>query len=129
MLTSLSTKLGIKYPLRLTSSDSEVTLWGPTGQINDYASKQWAGLVGTYYIPRSVILVLYADNRWRIFVDYLASTTPQNANDKTLGAQLLQFEESWQTGRWGENAGETWSATGNLLDILGNIKSKWGDIL
>jgi hypothetical protein len=59
----------------------------------------------------------------------LASTTPQKANDTALAAQLLQFEESWQTGRWGENAGETWSATGNLLDILENIKSKWGDIL
>lgn len=31
---------------------NQVTLWGPSAQINDYASKQWAGLVGTYYVPR-----------------------------------------------------------------------------
>jgi alpha-N-acetylglucosaminidase len=30
----------------------KITLWGPTGQINDYASKQWSGLIETYYIPR-----------------------------------------------------------------------------
>ena len=27
-------------------------LWGPTGQINDYAKKEWAGLVSSYYKPR-----------------------------------------------------------------------------
>lgn len=27
-------------------------LWGPTGQINDYAKKEWGGLVRAYYKPR-----------------------------------------------------------------------------
>lgn len=31
---------------------NQITLWGPTGQINDYASKSWGGLVSGYYIPR-----------------------------------------------------------------------------
>lgn len=31
---------------------NQVTLWGPSAQINDYGSKQWAGLVSSYYIPR-----------------------------------------------------------------------------
>ena len=35
---------------------NQVTLWGPDGQILDYAGKQWAGLVSHYYIPR-----------WRLF--------------------------------------------------------------
>eukprot|EP00041_Stephanoeca_diplocostata_P038457 m.1517851 g.1517851 ORF g.1517851 m.1517851 type:complete len:1260 (-) comp25219_c0_seq4:160-3939(-) len=29
-----------------------ITLWGPTGQINDYAKKEWGGLVRDYYAPR-----------------------------------------------------------------------------
>jgi hypothetical protein len=29
-----------------------LTLWGPTGQINDYAKKEWSGLVGDYYRQR-----------------------------------------------------------------------------
>jgi len=31
---------------------NQITLWGPDGQILDYAGKQWAGLVSKYYIPR-----------------------------------------------------------------------------
>jgi alpha-N-acetylglucosaminidase len=31
---------------------NQVTLWGPSAQINDYGSKQWAGLISSYYIPR-----------------------------------------------------------------------------
>jgi alpha-N-acetylglucosaminidase len=26
-----------------------VTLWGPRGEIADYASKQWSGLIADYY--------------------------------------------------------------------------------
>ncbi|CAI6337202.1 unnamed protein product [Periconia digitata] len=39
---------------------NQITLWGPTGQINDYASKSWGGLVGGYYLPR-----------WETFLGYL----------------------------------------------------------
>ncbi|KAE8153335.1 tim-barrel domain-containing protein [Aspergillus avenaceus] len=39
---------------------NQVTLWGPSGEISDYASKPWAGLVGSYYM-----------RRWEIFLDYL----------------------------------------------------------
>jgi len=28
---------------------NQITLWGPTGEINDYAQKQWQGLMGDYY--------------------------------------------------------------------------------
>lgn len=31
---------------------NQVTLWGPTGQIIDYATKQWNGIVIDYYLPR-----------------------------------------------------------------------------
>lgn len=39
---------------------NQVTLWGPKGEINDYACKQWAGLVSGYYLPR-----------WQLFLDML----------------------------------------------------------
>lgn len=38
------------------NAKNQITLWGPTGQISDYASKQWAGLIGSYYIPRVRLL-------------------------------------------------------------------------
>ncbi len=31
---------------------NQLTLWGPHGEILDYAAKQWSGLVGDYYLPR-----------------------------------------------------------------------------
>ncbi|MEE3344897.1 MAG: alpha-N-acetylglucosaminidase TIM-barrel domain-containing protein, partial [Bacilli bacterium] len=35
-----------------------LTLWGPDGNINDYAAKSWAGLYIDYYYPR-----------WKLFID------------------------------------------------------------
>ena len=32
------------------SARNQLTLWGPTGQISDYASKSWAGLVGWWIL-------------------------------------------------------------------------------
>ncbi|XP_071545524.1 alpha-N-acetylglucosaminidase isoform X2 [Panulirus ornatus] len=31
---------------------NQITLWGPTGEIHDYAIKQWAGLIQNYIKPR-----------------------------------------------------------------------------
>lgn len=31
---------------------NQITLWGPDGQIVDYATKQWSGIVRDYYRPR-----------------------------------------------------------------------------
>lgn len=39
---------------------NQVTLWGPEGNILDYAAKQWSGLIRDYYIPR-----------WRLFFKLL----------------------------------------------------------
>lgn len=39
---------------------NQITLWGPNGQINDYATKQWSGIVKDYYLPR-----------WKLFFDQL----------------------------------------------------------
>ncbi|XP_067677371.1 alpha-N-acetylglucosaminidase-like isoform X2 [Haliotis asinina] len=46
------------------NSRNQVTLWGPTGQIRDYAAKQWSGLINKYYKPR-----------WQLFVDSLVNCT------------------------------------------------------
>ncbi|KAF7561562.1 hypothetical protein G7046_g2577 [Stylonectria norvegica] len=63
---------------------NQLTLWGPTGQIRDYASKQWAGLVGDFYLPR-----------WQRFVDYLLDTEPAHYNQTDFKSQLLKFEVEW----------------------------------
>jgi hypothetical protein len=36
-----------------THDDGDMqTMWGPRGEIADYASKQWNGLLADYYLPR-----------------------------------------------------------------------------
>ncbi|KAL1443372.1 hypothetical protein MTO96_007460 [Rhipicephalus appendiculatus] len=41
---------------------NQITLWGPKGEIRDYAAKQWSGLVRSYYMPR---WELFLKSLWR----------------------------------------------------------------
>merc|ERR1719232_1393268 len=34
---------------------NQITLWGPNGEIMDYAAKQWSGLFSSYYTPRWIL--------------------------------------------------------------------------
>jgi alpha-N-acetylglucosaminidase len=60
---------------------NQITLWGPNGEINDYASKSWGGLVGEYYLPR-----------WQAFLGYLLSTTPDTyvASEARAGVKVVE---------------------------------------
>lgn len=62
-------------------------------------------------------------------MDYLASTTSGGFDQTVLLKKLTDFEVGWQVQNWGMNEGEEWHPTGNLLDILGTVKTKWGSIL
>lgn len=64
---------------------NQITLWGPKGEISDYASRSWGGLVSSYYMPR-----------WKIFVDYILENDSRLYNDTILDQRLLSFEEAWQ---------------------------------
>ena len=94
-----------------------ITLWGPTGQISDYASKQWSGLISTYYIPR-----------WQRFIDCtLNSSTAANGINTALSTSLLAFEEAWQTQTWGEGEGESYAPAlpGELQRTLARVVKAW----
>jgi alpha-N-acetylglucosaminidase len=93
----------------------QVTLWGPSGQISDYASKSWAGLVSTYYKPR-----------WQQFVDYLVATPPASYNQSSFAASLLPFEESWVEEKSGSIPEK---ASGSLRDVLSSVVKQWSHVL
>ena len=69
---------------------NQVTLWGPTGQIADYASKQWSGLVSAYYLPR-----------WQMFVSTLtdALVAGKDWDEGAYDMAKRAVEEAWQTSR------------------------------
>ena len=52
---------------------NQITLWGPNGDILDYAAKAWSGLYSAYYIPR-----------WRLFFSTL---------EKNLAAGNTTFDD------------------------------------
>ncbi|KAH8697216.1 glycoside hydrolase family 89 protein [Talaromyces proteolyticus] len=65
---------------------NQVTLWGPDGEISDYASKSWGGLVSSYY-----------RERWSIFVQYVSETSYGSYNDTKIKSSIESFELKWQT--------------------------------
>uniref|UniRef100_A0A093V078 Alpha-N-acetylglucosaminidase n=1 Tax=Talaromyces marneffei PM1 TaxID=1077442 RepID=A0A093V078_TALMA len=67
---------------------NQITLWGPNGEISDYASKQWAGLISSYYVPR-----------WQILVDYLQSTCP-DSYDPTNLHQIISHSSQIGSRNW-----------------------------
>jgi alpha-N-acetylglucosaminidase len=98
---------------------NQITLWGPSGQINDYASKSWGGLVNGYYVPR-----------WQIFVDYLMEVPITRYNVTELDARLMDFELGWQT--QGMNAAMMQTVEGkveSLKSVLRDVVISWSGIL
>ncbi|RUS31983.1 hypothetical protein BC938DRAFT_476575 [Jimgerdemannia flammicorona] len=93
---------------------NQITLWGPDGEISDYASKQWSGLVSTYYQPR-----------WRIFVNHLVTEW----NHTAYLEEVTQFEYRWQTQTWGEREGEVWEVVGDTWEVVQKIGEKWEPVL
>jgi len=65
---------------------NQITLWGPTGQITDYANKNWAGLVSSYYLKRWYSLLIYL----QICLDL-----KQPYNDPTYFNDVMKFQLDW----------------------------------
>ena len=97
---------------------NQLTLWGPNGEINDYASKQWAGLVGEYY-----------SKRWNMFVQHLVHLKENGGvyNDSVIAKQILQFSQKWQSpaqGQMGRALGR--NTKGNTFEIVRAVLKTWG---
>jgi len=84
-VTSPSTTTPGQVANRVFNAKNQVTLWG-LGNIHDYASKLWSGLVGDYY-----------HTRWAMFgkalLASLAAGTPFNATE--YGQDLFTEELAW----------------------------------
>ena len=94
---------------------NQITLWGPNGEIVDYASKTWAGLVSTFHEPR-----------WEMFVDYLKSTPPQSYNATEWDAKALEFGLRWQEQTW--DSSEPKGAAADLQKILEHVRKQWPSV-
>ncbi|KAG9312698.1 glycoside hydrolase family 89 protein [Chiua virens] len=88
---------------------NQITLWGPTGEINDYASKQWAGLVRYYAV------------RWAAFVGYLVGCKWEGRvyDADAVNALMIAIGEEWDG--W---TGET-GASDDVLAVVQSVASKY----
>ena len=69
---------------------NQITLWGPNGEIDDYANKNWANLVGDYYLTR-----------WEFFFDVLITSfdTGKPFDKRELNKRLLKYGVKWDRER------------------------------
>lgn len=122
---------------------NQLTMWGPHSQINDYASKQWAGLVGDYYSRRWGQFITFVaerrstKSRGMFFQNYInlvndlgsmlgfgGSYTIDKEADDMFSSLALSFEESWQWEKWGSQPDQSWTKKGDLLTVLKDLISK-----
>merc|ERR1712154_163745 len=63
---------------------NQLTVWGPTGQIMDYATKQWSGLIADY-----------CQARWEFFSKWLVNLLNNKSswNGKDFGAAIKNTTE------------------------------------
>jgi alpha-N-acetylglucosaminidase len=66
---------------------NQITLWGPNGEIKDYASKQFGDLISTYYRPR-----------WELFFGYLSNALADGIDfdEEEFNSECLKMEQAWQ---------------------------------
>lgn len=91
---------------------NQITLWGPRGNIDDYANKMWGGLVNSYYKPR-----------WQLFVSFLldaiAHGTPFDSNK--FNAAVLGQETQWTQ----DTSSFPDSPVGDTLTIAKKLHAKY----
>jgi len=93
---------------------NQITLWGESGEINDYASKNWGGLAGGYYLPRWELFITTALNS-------LKSGTPMDTDSYYIKAIKLgqEFCVDYKTVFPTEAVGVT-------ADISKELQAKYG---
>jgi alpha-N-acetylglucosaminidase len=96
---------------------NQITLWGPRGEIEDYGSKQWSGLVGSYY-----------QVRWEKFVDYLVETPVANYNHGAWRTALREWEKDWNLETAGIVAQAANTVDEQLLALIDEVVEKWSDV-
>ncbi|ASU35870.1 alpha-N-acetylglucosaminidase [Mucilaginibacter xinganensis] len=93
-----------------------ITTWGGEANVNtDYAAKDWAGLIKTYYKPR-----------WELFFNYLRKTlnagTPPDM--KEFDKLRVKFEWQW-TDKTAADQPFATQPQGDVMKICSDLYKKW----
>lgn len=92
---------------------NQITIWGPQGQIVDYANKQWAGVVEDFFLPR-----------WEMFLIEMEAALRDNRtlNETKVRSKIFRLVElAFNT----DNKRYPIVAEGNALEIARTLYRKW----
>jgi len=92
---------------------NQVTLWGPNGEISNYASKQWGGLVGGYHQPQ-----------WELFIDEVEKAV---ANNEQFDQSAFVKEYRSKLAQPWQNATNTYPTEpkGDTIKVACALYLKW----
>ncbi|XP_076052880.1 N-acetyl-alpha-glucosaminidase isoform X2 [Oratosquilla oratoria] len=100
--------------LYVTNALSQVSIWGPNGEILDYAVKQWSGITSNYFKPR-----------WHLFLQYLEECLQV---DKPFNQTVFNnevFEKVEQPFSMGVNKTYPSKPQGDVLTIVQHLYTKY----
>ena len=91
---------------------NQITMWGYQQNIEDYASKQWAGLVGDYY-----------QRRWKLLITFMLDSILKDTELDFDAYEKKRFllESSWDQ----EHNDYPTKATGNSLQVAYELYNKY----
>ncbi|KAB0799964.1 hypothetical protein PPYR_07844 [Photinus pyralis] len=92
---------------------NQITLWGPNGEINDYACKQWSGMVSDYY-----------HERWFLFVTSMNESLVQNVPFREAAVVKRVFKEIEEPFTFSRKAYPEY-ASGDTVLIAQELMEKW----
>ncbi|KAH7884143.1 glycoside hydrolase family 89 protein, partial [Phlebopus sp. FC_14] len=98
---------------------TQITTWGPPGALigllNDYASKQWGGIVGTYYVAR-----------WEYFLGYLEEVKRSGGayDDTVVLERTMEMAREWCLGTDGDDVSD--EEAGDSIGLAWALLSKYG---
>ncbi|XP_045453537.1 LOW QUALITY PROTEIN: alpha-N-acetylglucosaminidase [Melitaea cinxia] len=102
------------------NSRNQITLWGPKGEITDYACKQWAELIHYYYKPRwATFLEIALDAKMRneIFDEKNAQAVVRYTVEEKFLTTTLDSLPADNTISLASNLYQKWAFVSNLDDL------------
>ena len=111
---------------------NQITLWGPNGEILDYAAKQWSGVVNDYFYPRWELFyhrlaesilsnTTYDQNAYKEdFIEYIGKPFTFAVDDyptKPIGDSIVVAKKLYKKWRAEYNPEDTfWKSQNNVFD-------------
>lgn len=92
---------------------NQITIWGPTGQVYDYAMKQWSGMIVDYCLPR-----------WKIFFEEMRKSLRTNEYFNETECKRVIFESIEEPFMYADKLYAV-KGRGSSIEIAREIYEKW----